>query len=42
MCEIYVFGFHIEDEMTKTGFESLQTELEDATERQAEAIARLI
>ena len=41
LCGSYVFGFYIENEKTRTGFESLQTELEEATERLAEVIARL-
>lgn len=40
LCGSYVFGFYIEQESIRNLFESLQTELEEATEQLAEVIAR--
>ena len=40
LCGSYVYGYYVEDEKTRIVFESLQTELEEATERLAEVIAR--
>jgi ankyrin repeat/IBR domain-containing protein 1 len=41
LCGRYVFGFYIENEKKRTSFESLQTELEEATECLTEVIASL-
>jgi ankyrin repeat/IBR domain-containing protein 1 len=40
LCGSYVYGFYIEHESIRNMFESLQTELEESTERLAEVIAR--
>ena len=42
LCGSYVYGFYIEDDKTRIMFESLQTDLEEITERLAEVIARSV